>query len=391
MPAADPKEHATLASATDEGLTIREIDVTPIVAPLEQEYRGSYYRMRNRATVITRVVTDAGIVGVAHAGDEDSTLSDIVEVVRREISPRVIGEDAFAYERCWQLGFPVTYDQLRDKRIGLVALASVDLAIWDAIGKALGQPLWRLWGGYRDAISVNIIGGYYGRDLGGIRDEVAEWLEMGMRGCKFKIGAMSPADDYARVAAARDAAGDDFVITVDANQGYTLAQALEFCALAAELNLRWFEEPCVWSNDRRDMREVRSRGGVPVCAGQSEHSPEACRDLMEAGAIDVCNFDASWSGGYTNWRRMASVAHLYSVELAHHEEPQVAAHLLASQPHGTYLEVFHPQRDPIWWQMIANRPEVIDGKVALSSEPGLGWEYDDDFIARYSVNEIAGA
>jgi L-alanine-DL-glutamate epimerase-like enolase superfamily enzyme len=386
-----PETHnqVIVTGPTDDVLTIRDIAVTAIVVPLEQEYRGSYYGMRNRATVITRVTTGAGIVGIAHAGDEDSTLADIVRVVRDEISPRLIGQDAFAYERCWELGFPVTFDQLRDRRIGLVALASVDLAIWDAIGKALGHPLWRLWGGYRDEISVNIIGGYYGRDLQGIRDEVAEWREMGIRGCKFKIGAMSPAEDYERVAAARDAAGGDFVITVDANQGYTLSQALEFCDRARELDIRWFEEPCIWNNDRRDMREVRSRGGIPVCAGQSEHSPEACRDLMEAGAIDVCNFDASWSGGYTNWRRMASAARLYSVELAHHEEPQVAAHLLSSQPHGTYLEVFHPQRDPIWWQMVANRPEIVDGKIVLPAEPGLGWDYDSGFIARHTVHETA--
>ena len=86
---------------------------------------------------------------------------------------------------------------------------------------------------------------------------------------------------------------------------------------------------------------------------------------MEAGAIDVCNFDASWSGGYTNWRRMAAAARLYNVELAHHEEPHVAMHLLASQPNGTYLEVFHPDRDPIWWEMVANRPEIIDGRMTL--------------------------
>jgi L-alanine-DL-glutamate epimerase-like enolase superfamily enzyme len=367
-------------------MAIRAVEVTPIVVPLKQEYRGSYYRMRNRATILTRVITEGGIVGEAYAGDEDHTLAEIVGVVENEIAPRLLGMDARAYERCWEIGFPVTFDQLRDRKIGLVALASVDLAIWDAIGKALGEPLWRLWGGYRERIPVNIIGGYYGRDLEGIRDEVAEWTEMGFHGCKFKIGARTPEEDSARVTAARETAGSDFVITVDANQGYTLGQALEFCDRAAGLGIRWFEEPCIWSNDRRDMREVRARGGIPVCAGQSEHSPGACRDLMEAGAVDVCNFDASWSGGYTNWRRMASVAQLYSVELAHHEEPHVAAHLLASQYNGTYLEVFHPDRDPIWWQMIVNRPEVVDGQMTLPQAPGLGWEYDRDFIDRYTVS-----
>src|SRR5215471_12605450 len=186
-----------------EGLTIESIEVTPIVVPLAQEYRGSYYHMTNRATVVTRVVTREGVVGEAYAGDEDSTLLEITD----EIAPKLVGEDGFAIERCWELGYPATYDQLRDRRIGLVALAAVDNALWDAIGKALGRPLWQLWGGYRDAIPINIIGGYYGRDLGGIRDEVAEWRDRGFQGCKFKVGGKTPKEDAERIAAARDAAG----------------------------------------------------------------------------------------------------------------------------------------------------------------------------------------
>jgi len=153
-----------------------------------------------------------------------------------------------------------------------------------------------------------------------------------------------------------------------------------------ELGIRWFEEPCLWSNDKRDMRDVRARGGIPVCAGQSEYSAEGCRDLMEGGAIDVCNFDASWCGGYTSWRRMAAAAHLYSVQLAHHEEPQIATHLLASQPNGTYLEVFHPDRDPIWWKLILNRPALVDGNISVPRAPGLGWELDEEFISHYRVS-----
>jgi L-alanine-DL-glutamate epimerase-like enolase superfamily enzyme len=366
-------------------LTIREIELIPIVVPLDQEYRGSFYGMANRATVITRVHTEEGIVGEAYAGDEDATLAAIAHVVRVEIAPRLIGLNAFSCEQCWLAGYPATYDQLRDRKIGLVALAGIDLAIWDAIGKALEVPLWQLWGGFRARIPVNVIGGYYGRDLQGIADEVAEWKDMGFRGCKFKVGGRSSDEDAARVWAAAGAAGDHFVLTIDANQGYSLKEALRLCELISDLEIRWFEEPCIWTNDRRDMREVRARGGIPVCAGQSEYSPAGCRDLMEAGAIDVCNFDASWSGGYTNWRRMAALTQLYSVELAHHEEPQIAAHLLASQPNGTYLEVFHPDRDPIWWNLVSNRPELIDGEMALPTRPGFGWELDEEFIAAHRV------
>lgn len=368
-----------------DALPIRDIEAVPVRAPLGRRYRGSTYSMTHRATVVVRVRTEAGVIGEAYAGDEDATMGQIVAAIRDELAPALTGLDGLAVERCWEAGYPVTFDILRDRRIGLVALAAVDLAIWDAIGKALGEPLWRLWGGYADRIPVNIIGGYYGRDLDGIRDEVAEWRDMGFRGGKFKVGALQPEEDAARIRAAREAAGDDFVITIDANQGYTLGQALDLCERISDLGIRWFEEPCIWSNDRRDMRDVRTRGGIPVCAGQSEYSPGGCRDLFEAGAIDVCNFDASWCGGYTNWRRMAAAAHIYSVELGHHEEPQVAVHLLASQPHGTYAEVFHPNRDPIWWKLVANRPEIVDGCFRLPEGPGFGWELDQEFVDKHTV------
>lgn len=374
-----------MAPAANQPLVIDAIEVTPVVVPLHREYRGSNIGMQTRATVITRITTSDGVVGEAYAADEAALLTQIVSVISDEIAPRLIGQNALSYERWWELGYPATFDQLRDRRIGLVALASVDFALWDAIGKTIGQPLWRLWGGYRSELPINMIGGYYGRDLAGIRDEVTEWREMGFRGCKFKVGGRSPAEDADRVRAVRTSAGSDFVITVDANQGYTLQEAHDFCRRVEELNIRWFEEPCRWSNDHRDMREVRSRSRIPICAGQSEHSPGGCRDMMEHGAIDVCNFDASWSGGYTSWRLMAALARVYSVELAHHEEPHIGAHLLASQPHSTYLEVFHPDRDPIWWQMIVNRPEVVEGTIALPQTPGLGWELDEDFIERYRI------
>jgi D-galactarolactone cycloisomerase len=366
-------------------LQITGIELTPLLVPLDREYRGSYYGMTQRATIITKVHTAEGITGVSYAADEDKTLGDIASVIRREIQPKLVGEDALSYSRCWEIAHVATYDQLRDRRIGLVATACVDQAIWDAIGKALGQPMWRLWGGFRDTIAVNIIGGYYG-DAARIKDEVDEWRAWGFGGCKFKVGGRSPREDAARVEAARRAAGSDFRITIDANQGYNLRDALELCRRVVDLDITWFEEPCIWTNDRRDMREVRARGGIPVCAGQSEHSPAACRDLMEAGAIDICNFDASWSGGATNWLRMAAIAHTYSVQLAHHEEPQVAAHLLASQPNSTYLEVFHPKRDPVWWNLIGNRPELVDGKITLSTRPGFGWDLDQTFIEQYQVD-----
>lgn len=367
------------------GLTITKVETIRVRAPLAREFRGSYYRMTHRATLIARVHTADGVTGEAYAGDEDAGLAEIERIVQAEIAPAVAGLDALATERCWQAGYPATFDILRDRRLGLVALAAVDTAIWDAVGKAVGQPLWKLWGGYRDRVPLIAIGGYYGEPLGAIPDEIAQYREMGLAGVKFKVGGGSPASDAARVLAARQAAGPDFILAIDANQGYTTGEALELCRRLDGAGIRWFEEPVRWHNDRRALRDVRMRGGIPVCAGQSEYSPSGCRDLMEAGALDVCNFDASWSGGPTAWRRAAAIALSYDVAMAHHEEPQVSCHLIASQPHGTYTECFHPDRDPFWWNLIANRPRLEHGELVLGSEPGLGWELDWDYVGRYRV------
>jgi D-galactarolactone cycloisomerase len=365
-------------------LRITHIETIPIRVPLAREYRGSHYRMTHRSTIVTRVHTDEGIVGEAYAGDEDAGLLEIDRIIHEELAPILRGADAMAIERCWELTRPATFDILRDRRLGLVACACVDSALWDAIGKALGQPLWRLWGGYRDRVPMIAIGGYYDSERS-IAEEVEDLRERGLAGMKFKVGGLDAEADAARFREARAAAGEDFILAADGNQGFTRDEAIRFARLVEDCDLYWFEEPCRWHNDRRAMRDVRTIAGVRVCAGQSELSAAGCRDLMVDGAIDFCNFDASWSGGPTEWRRVAAMALSFDVAMAHHEEPQVASHLLAGVANGTFAECFHPDRDPIWWNLIANRPPLVDGHIALPTAPGLGWELDLDYLERHRL------
>ncbi len=376
-------------------MLIESIETIPIRVPLPFTYKGSYYKMRNRCTIITRIRTSEGIVGEAYNADEDEPLqSEILSILHDELVPRVIGLDAFGTERVWEAMLPATFDQLRPRWYAMQAMACIDTAVWDAVGKALGQPLWRLWGGYRDRVPMIGIGGYYIPDDDNAKgQEIEREIDFfkethGMVGMKFKIGAEPPAVDAARLARARRHAGDDFLFVVDANQGYTVPEALEFLdAIRAEgIKIRWFEEPTRWHADFRGLRDIRMRGNVDVAAGQSEISRVGMREMMAAGAIDVCNYDASWGGGPTEWRRIAALASAFDVQLGHHEEAQVASHLLASQPHGTYVETFAPARDPIFWGMIENRPALVDGHFPLPDRPGLGWVLDEAFIEKHRVD-----
>ena len=376
-------------------MKIESIETIPVRVQLPFTYKGSFYKMRNRCTIITRVHTSEGIVGEAYNADEDEPLqSEILSILHQELVPQVIGLDAFSIERVWEAMLPATFDQLRPRWYAMQAMACIDTAVWDSVGKALGQPLWRLWGGYRDRIPMIGIGGYYIPDGESAKGQEIEREidffqgEHGMIGMKFKVGAEAPAVDAVRLARARRHAGDDFLFVVDANQGYTVPEALEFlAAIRAEgIGIRWFEEPTRWHADFRGLRDIRMPGNVDVAAGQSEISRVGMREMMAAGAIDICNYDASWGGGPTEWRRIAALASTFDVQLGHHEEAQLASHLLASQPHGTYVEAFSPARDPIFWQMIENRPALVDGQFPLSEGPGLGWVLDETFIEKHRAD-----
>jgi L-alanine-DL-glutamate epimerase-like enolase superfamily enzyme len=342
--------------------------------------------MQARCTIITRLRTSEGIVGEAYNADADEEQVEVLRIIQRELAPAVIGRDATNIEGAWEAMLLSTYDQLRDRRLVMQAIASVDSALWDAFGKIVKQPLYRLWGGYRNELPAIGIGGYYGHDDDELREEAQFFMEHGFCGMKFKVGAKTPEEDERRLRVVRDHAGPNFMLICDANQGYTARQAIEFGQRVADIKLRWFEEPCRWYNDRRGMKDVRAITGIPVAAGQSEHSRPGVRDLIVDGAVDVCNFDASWGGGPTEWRRVAAIAAAFDVEMGHHEESQLSFHLLAAIPHGTYAECFAPQRDPIFWQMLANRPTTNNGAFALPQGAGFGWDLDSDFIEKYRID-----
>jgi D-arabinonate dehydratase len=369
-------------------LTIERVECIPLSMPLARTFRGSNYFMTHRCTIVTRLYTKEGIVGECYNGDEFETQAEVVGIVEKEIAPQLVGMDAFNVEGCWEAMRKPSYNILRDRKLAMCAQALVDSVIWDTVGKALEVPLYKIWGGFRDRLQVICIAGYYEKDksLADFGREM-EWIKAnGYAGCKFKVGGRTPKEDAERVRTARSAVGDDFVLTVDANQGYTLRQAVEFSRLVQDQNLRWFEEPVRWYSDRLDMASARNMTGIPICAGQSEISRAGCRDLMLSGAIDVCNFDASWGGGPTEWRRVAALASCFNVEMAHHEEPQISAHLLASVAHGTYLETFHPDRDPLFYQLVANRSPFEGGHYRIPSGPGFGLELDSGVIAKYRVD-----
>ena len=369
-------------------MRITAVEAIAIDIPLSKNFGGSTYNVLKRSTVITRLRTADGLVSEVYNGDNRAHGPQIAHLVTNDLFNLIKGLSIYERELAWQRMFALTHSA-SDKKLLLEAIACMDCAIWDLTGKALGKSVRELIGGYTDRLPIISIGGYYmpGKTHADIGREVESYHDAGMAGCKFKVGGLSPEEDAQRVAIARKAVGDDFILCVDANRGWAAEDAIRFARLVEPYNIRWFEEPCHWYDDAAQMARVRQSIPMPVTAGQSEITSHAIRRLIDARAIDLINYDASEGGGVTDWLRAAGMAAASGLSMAHHEEAQIASHLLAAVPHGTYAEwCADPQRDPVWQQRWVNRPAIKDGTMMVATGTGFGIELDPDMVHRFRSN-----
>src|SRR5438445_9086039 len=231
-------------------MRIHSSDADPLEIPLKKSCGGTTYSVLACCTVITRMRTEDGLVSEVYNGDNREHGREIVRLIHETLAPLARGMSIFEGERVWERLFAVSHTS-RDRKVLLEAIACVDCALWDLVGKALGKSVCALLGGYRSRLPIISIGGYYmeGKTLADIGHEMEAYRRAGMAGCKFKVGGLTPDEDAKRVEVARKAAGSEFILAVDANRGWSAEDAERFAHLGEPRDIRWFEEPCHWYDD----------------------------------------------------------------------------------------------------------------------------------------------
>ncbi len=366
-------------------MKITDIKATTVDVKLDKVFRGSNYQIDHRTTIIVNIETDEGITSEVYCGDERKAYRELHQLVVGPLRNILVGKDSLAVERLWGDMFALT-PALGNKAVAMRAIAAIDIALWDILGKALRVPVSTLLGGFRKELPV-ILFTYYvqGKDTKLMVDDLLEARERGISGAKLKVGGVPISEDILRVEAIRKAFGSDFIIVCDANQAWTLDEAEEFCQEAEELNLAWLEEPIRWYDASEGMRRLKEKTRIPIAAGQGESTRFGAWKLVEDEAVDILNADASIVGGITEWRRIAGAASIKGIRMAHHEEPHIAVQILSAIPHGLYVEVFEKARDPVYYHLNQSLPKIGNGLIQVPDAPGLGLELDKDYIARHRV------
>src|SRR5215471_6361050 len=305
-------------------------------------------------------------------------------VIDRVLSPIVLDHDAMAVREIWVRMLQAVRNIGRPG-IASHAIAAIDVALWDLKARLLHLPLVTLLGAVRPGIAVYASGGFTSYSVAQLQEQLSAWSDLGITMLKMRVGSNSN-EDVERVRAAKQAIDNRAELFVDANGAYTRKQALDFAEMFAAYDVRWFEEP-VSSDDLEGLRLIRNRApaGMNIAAGEYGYDVTYFRRMLDAGAVDVLQADATRCAGISGFLEAAALADAYHIPLSAHTAPSIHAHVCCAVPSACHLEYFH-DHVRIEQMLFKNVLEPVDGSLYPDpARPGLGLELKDGEAVEYAA------
>jgi L-alanine-DL-glutamate epimerase-like enolase superfamily enzyme len=276
-----------------------------------------------------------------------------------------------------------------------IAMSGIDMALWDIRGKATGWPLYKLLGGSAKPVPAYAGGvslGYQPPEQ--LVEEAGVHVDLGYKAVKLRVGD-NPARDIERIAAVREAFGEDLDILVDANTGYSVADVRKVMPWLEEYHVGWLEEPFP-AHDYRSYEIAATYGIVPLAAGENHYTRFEFARVIEDGDIQILQPDLSKTGGITEGLRIAALASTWKLPINPHTSMtglNMAAtiHFLASIDNAGYFEA-DVSKNNLFRDELVSTPYTVDkeGCVRPLEQPGLGLEVNEEFLLKHPVIEGPG-
>ena len=370
---------------------IASVSVAIAKVPLDVATSFSTRTVSERYYGLVKLRSTEGIegIGFCYVG---SRAGNIVKVAVEELlAPVLLGQESRRSEGLW---LAMYQEALLQGRAGAVmrGISILDTAIWDLNARSVGLPLHDYLGCLeRESVPAYASGGYYveGKTPAMLGKEMAGFVERGFRAVKIKVGRFSPAEEEARVAAARAAIGPDVLLMLDVNNGWKdLPTALEYVRRFEAHDPYWIEEP--FGPDAIDLHaRLAERTSITIATGEIEVGRWRFRELVDAGGAEILQTDAAVCGGITEWRRIAAHADSRGVTVSPHWFHDLHAPLVAATPNARFVEYFPDDQVLNFCRLVDGQLEPVQGRLKLRQTPGLGFGFDDAAVRRYGGGEQA--
>jgi L-alanine-DL-glutamate epimerase-like enolase superfamily enzyme len=334
----------------------------------------------NKTTMVLVEVTGGNQTGIGYTyGDEA-----IATLIHTSFANLLHSKDALAIAEIWSA---MLWKVRNVGRAGMasMAISAVDSALWDLKAKLVGVPLVVLLGKCRDRVPVYGSGGFTSYSIAQMQRQLGGWAAQDIRMVKMKIGT-HPEQDIDRVRAAREAIGPEIQLFIDANGAYSRKQALDMADKFAKFDVRWFEEP-VSSDDLEGLRLIRDRApaSMEIAAGEYGYDQYYFRRMLDAGAVDVLQADATRCEGITGFMRASVLAQSFQIPFSAHTAPSIHSHPCCALTEVRHIEYFHDHAR-IEHMFFDGAATPVNGYLGPDlSRPGIGLELKRKDAQRFAA------
>ena len=352
--------------------SVRELKVRTVRVPMREPHATASGIITESPLVLTDLITDTGITGHSIVFTYTAAALEPTAGLIRSLEGLLQGETLAPRDLEQKLAR--RFRLLGTQGLVGMALAAVDMALWDALARSRNTSLTRLLGGIEKPLRAYGAVGYEGAR--GSARVAEDWVRRGFKGVKAKIGYPDLKQDLEVIGAIRTAVGDDVAIMVDYNQSLTPTEAVQRLRVLDDLRLTWVEEPTL-AHDYEGHALIAREVNVPIQCGENWWGTQDLRHALNAHATDYIMLDVMKIGGVTGWLRAASLAEIQGVPISNHLWPEISAQLLCVTPAAHWLEYAD------WWNIVVSEPLRIENGMTIPQDiVGAGVEWNEEEVGR---------
>ena len=368
---------------------IESVSVCVARVPLDTVTSFATRTVSARDYCLVKVRSAEGVegIGFCYVGSAGGRIAQVA--VEELLAPRLIGQESLRVEGLWN---EMYQDSLLQGRSGSVmrGISILDTALWDLNARSARLPLYQYLGAYvADRVPAYASGGYYlsGKTPKMLGEELAGYVEAGFKAVKMKVGRLTPREEEERIAAARDAIGDDIHLMLDANNAWSdVPTALTYMKRYEPYDPYWMEEP-FGPDDIEGHARLAELTPVVIATGEIAYGRWYHKELLDKRGAEILQTDAVVCGGITEWRRIAATAASYGVTMCPHWFHDVHAHLVAATPNARYVEFFPDDQVLNFRRLIDTQLQHKNGDLILPKTAGLGFAFDERAVKKYALDQ----